>query len=108
VSSDCFLQVAPDEAREGLSEGAISIESVLVCGGRIIGRGHNQRMQKGSVIHHGDSACRYRRKCDVQRRGEFIARRWFQVEVLQDEECIRMMCEFIAKYPELWNEDIGV
>ncbi len=54
-----------------------------------------------------DSACGYRRKCDVQRRGEFIAHGWFQVEVLQDEECIRMR-EFIAKHPELWNEDIGV
>gem|GEM_PF-6591365 len=49
--------MVPDEAREGLSEGGISIESVLVCGGRIIGRGHNQRVRKGSVIHDGEVNC---------------------------------------------------
>ena len=41
-----------DEARKGLAEGGIPIGSVLVRDGRIIGRGHNQRVQQGSVIHH--------------------------------------------------------
>lgn len=54
---DPFLQAAIDEARLGLAEGGIPIGSVLVCGGKIIGRGHNQRVQRGSVIHHAEMNC---------------------------------------------------
>ena len=54
---DPFLQAAIDEARKGLAEGGIPIGSVLVCEGEIIGRGHNQRVQKGSVIHHAEMNC---------------------------------------------------
>ena len=54
---DPFLHAAIDEAREGLSEGGIPIGSVLVHGQKIIGRGHNQRVQRGSVIHHGEMNC---------------------------------------------------
>lgn len=39
---------------------------------------------------------------------ELLRSRGVRVEVLQDEECIRLMDEFIAEKPELWNEDIGV
>ena len=51
---DPFLQAAIDEAKKGLAAGGIPIGSVLVCDGKIIGRGHNQRVQHGSVIHHGE------------------------------------------------------
>ncbi len=54
---DEFLQAAIEEARAGLSEGGIPIGSVLVCDGQIIGRGHNQRVQRGSVIHHAEMNC---------------------------------------------------
>jgi cytosine/creatinine deaminase len=54
---DSFLQAAIEEARRGLAEGGIPIGSVLVCDGRIIGRGHNQRVQRGSVIHHAEMNC---------------------------------------------------
>jgi creatinine deaminase len=54
---DPFLQAAIDEARLGLAEGGIPIGSVLVLDGKIIGRGHNQRVQKGSVIHHAEMNC---------------------------------------------------
>jgi cytosine deaminase len=54
---DPFLQAAIDEARKGLAEGGIPIGSVLVCDGKIIGRGHNQRVQRGSVIHHAEMNC---------------------------------------------------
>lgn len=54
---DQFLQSAIDEAKQGLREGGIPIGSVLVHRGRIIGRGHNQRVQRGSVIHHGEMNC---------------------------------------------------
>ncbi|MCI4668214.1 MAG: nucleoside deaminase [Bacteroidia bacterium] len=51
---DLFLQAAIDEASLGLSEGGIPIGSVLVHQGKIIGRGHNRRVQKGSAILHGE------------------------------------------------------
>jgi creatinine deaminase len=51
---DDFMQAALDEARQGLSEGGIPIGSVLVSGGRIIGRGHNRRLQAGSVVLHAE------------------------------------------------------
>jgi len=51
---DIFMQAAIDEARLGLAEGGIPIGSVLVHDGKIIGRGHNRRVQKGSAILHGE------------------------------------------------------
>lgn len=54
IVHDAFLEAAIDEARTSLSEGGIPIGSVLVFGGEIIGRGHNRRVQQGSVILHGE------------------------------------------------------
>ena len=144
---DPFLQAAIDEARKGLAAGGIPIGSVLVCDARIIGRGHNQRVQHGSVIHHAEMNCLEnagRQKAAVYRRctlystlspcpmcsgaallygiprivvgenvtfkgpEEHVRAQGVTVEVLQDSECVQMMREFIAKNPELWNEDIGV
>ena len=51
---DQFMQAAIDEARSGEREGGIPIGSVLVHAGRIIGRGHNRRVQRGSVVLHGE------------------------------------------------------
>jgi cytosine/creatinine deaminase len=51
---DPFMQAAIDEARLGREEGGIPIGSVLVHQGRIIGRGHNRRVQQGSAILHGE------------------------------------------------------
>ncbi|WP_219854058.1 nucleoside deaminase [Pseudomonas entomophila] len=51
---DPFLQAAIDEARAGFDEGGIPIGSVLVHQGRIIGRGHNRRVQQGSAVLHGE------------------------------------------------------
>ncbi len=51
---DSFLEAAIEEARKGRSEGGIPIGSVLVHDGQIIGRGHNRRLQQGSVILHGE------------------------------------------------------
>ena len=48
------MQAAIDEAKAGFAEGGIPIGSVLVHGGKIIGRGHNRRVQKGSAILHGE------------------------------------------------------
>ena len=49
-----FLRAAIEEAERGLAEGGIPIGSVLVHNGRILGRGHNRRVQKGSAILHGE------------------------------------------------------
>ncbi len=54
---DVFLSAAIDEARQGLAEGGIPIGSVLVIDGKIVGRGHNRRVQKGSAILHAEMDC---------------------------------------------------
>jgi cytosine/creatinine deaminase len=144
---DPFLQAAIDEAKKGLAEGGIPIGSALVCDGKILGRGHNQRIQKGSVIHHGEMNCLEnagRLPASIYRRcviyttlspcpmcsgaillysiprvivGENVTFMGAEdhlrsggvnVEVAQNQECIEMMRQFIAKNPQLWNEDIGV
>lgn len=51
---DEFMRAAIAEAEQGLKEGGIPIGSVLVHDGRIIGRGHNRRVQKGSAVLHGE------------------------------------------------------
>jgi len=54
ASMDSFMDAAIAEARLGLREGGIPIGSTLVHRGRIIGRGHNRRVQRGSAILHGE------------------------------------------------------
>ncbi len=52
-----YLAAAIEEARKGLSVGGIPIGSVLVIDDRIVGRGHNQRVQKGSSVLHAEMDC---------------------------------------------------
>lgn len=52
--SDVFMEAAIQEARQGLAEGGIPIGSVLVHDGKILGRGHNRRIQRGSPTLHGE------------------------------------------------------
>ena len=147
MGADPFLQAAIEEAQKGLAVGGIPIGSVLVCDGNIIGRGHNQRVQEGSVIHHAEMNCLEtagRQKASVYRRctlystlspcpmcsgaallykipriviGEnstfkgpedYLRSQGVQLEIVQDATCIKLMRDFIAAHPELWNEDIGV
>lgn len=144
---DSFLQAAIDEARQGLDEGGIPIGSVIVHNGRILGRGHNRRVQQDSTVLHGEmdafenagrqTASVYREcvlyttlspcpmcsgaillygipKIIVGENHTFMGEedllrsRGVEVDVLQDETCIKLMRDFIAAKPELWNEDIGV
>jgi creatinine deaminase len=143
---DLFLQATIQEARAGLREGGIPIGSVLVYRGTILGRGHNRRVQKGSVTLHGEmdaledagrQPASIYRECVLYTslspcamctgaillygipkvviaenttflgEEELLRSRGVDVEVLNDEECIAMMREFIEKTPTLWNEDIG-
>ena len=52
--TDEYMRAAIDEAEAGLAEGGIPIGSVLVYDGRILGRGRNRRVQRGSVVLHGE------------------------------------------------------
>jgi len=54
---DIFLEAAVEEARKGKRAGGIPIGSVLVLDGQIVGRGHNQRVQKGSPVLHAEMDC---------------------------------------------------
>ena len=144
---DKYMRAAIEEARLGLAEGGIPIGSVLVHNGRIIGRGHNRRVQRGSAILHGEMDALEnsgRQAAQVYREAvlyttlspcpmcsgaivlygipkvvigenrtfmgeeEWLRSRGVTIEVVQDEDCIRMMTDFIAERPELWNEDIGI
>ncbi len=51
---DPGFEAALEEAEKGLAEGGIPIGSALVLDGKIVGRGHNRRVQKGSAILHGE------------------------------------------------------
>lgn len=55
--TDRYLDAAIAEARKGLAAGGIPIGSVLVLDGEIVGRGHNQRVQKGSAVLHAEMDC---------------------------------------------------
>src|ERR1700751_2565989 len=145
-STDQFLEAAIQEARQGRLEGGIPIGSVVVHGDRIIGRGHNRRVQKRSAILHGEMdppEKRGRKPAAVYREctlfttlspcamcsgaillygiprlivgenrtftgeEELLRSRGVAVEVVQNQDCIWLMEEFIRNYPALWNEDIG-
>jgi cytosine deaminase len=54
---DAYLAAAIEEARKSLNAGGIPIGSVLVIDGEIVGRGHNQRVQKGSAVLHAEMDC---------------------------------------------------
>jgi cytosine deaminase len=143
---DEFMAAAIEEARQGRAEGGIPIGSVLVLDGKIIGRGHNRRVQKGSPTLHAEMDCLenagrlkardYQRAvlystlspCDMcsgtvllykipkviigenktfQGPEDYVRSRGVELVILNLEECISLMEEFIAAHPELWNEDIG-
>jgi cytosine/creatinine deaminase len=143
---DRYLFAAIEEARRGRDAGGIPIGSVLVIGGRIVARGHNQRVQKGSAVLHAEMDCLenagrlnaadYRKgvlystlsPCDMcsgaillydipkvvigenrtfQGPEDYLRSRGVEIEVLDDEACRRLMEDFIAESPDLWNEDIG-
>jgi len=144
---DLFLTAAVAEAEKGRQSGGIPIGSVLVRGGKIIGRGHNRRVQEGSSILHAEMDCLENAgrltaadykdtvlystlsPCDMcsgaillygiptvvigenttfQGPEEYLRSRGVQLDIVDDEDCKRIMREFIAESPELWQEDIGV
>lgn len=144
---DEFLTAAIEEAKLGLAEGGIPIGSVLVIDNKIVGRGHNRRVQQGSAVLHAEmdalenagrlTAADYQRAtlystlspCDMcsgasllykipkiivgenqtfQGPEQYLRDRGIDLTIVNDAECIQLMTDFIAKSPQLWNEDIGV
>lgn len=142
-----FIRAAIEEAEQGLAEGGIPIGAVLVHHGRILGRGHNRRVQRGSAVLHGEMDALERagrQPATVYResvmyttlspcamcsgaillygiphvvigenqtfRGEedLLRSRGVRVDVLQNDDCVRLLTRFIQAHPALWNEDIGV
>ncbi|HZJ09280.1 MAG TPA: nucleoside deaminase [Trueperaceae bacterium] len=141
-----MLQVALEEARQGLAEGGIPIGAALFRDdGTLLGRGHNRRVQDGDPSSHGETdafrnAGRQRSYRDtimvttlepcwycsglVKQFGigtvvvgesrtfkggaAWLRGEGVNVVDLDDQECVRMMEEFIEARPALWNEDIGV
>jgi cytosine deaminase len=55
--TDPYMLAAIEQAKKSLAEGGIPIGSVLVLDGKIVGRGHNQRVQKGSCVLHAEMDC---------------------------------------------------
>ncbi len=54
---DKYLEAAIEEAKKGMDAGGIPIGSVLVIDDQVVGRGHNQRVQKGSAVLHAEMDC---------------------------------------------------
>ena len=57
LTDEQMLALAVEEARRGLAEGGIPIGAVLVHDGRVLGGGHNRRVQQDSAIRHGETDC---------------------------------------------------
>ena len=147
MAQDEFLKAAVEEARLGLSEGGLPIGSVLVKDGKIVGRGHNRRIQKGSAVLHAEMDClenagrlaagdyaastlystlspsdmctgaillyRVPRVVAGENRTfkgpeDYSRSRGVNLTVVDDPDCVKLMRDFIAAKPALWNEDIGV
>ena len=143
---DEFMRAAIQEARTGRAEGGIPIGAVLVIDGKIVGRGHNRRVQKDSAVLHAEMDCfenagrltakEYQRAtlystlspCEMCSgaallykiprivigehttfRGpeDYLRSRGVKLVILNNEDCIRLMRDFIAAKPALWSEDIG-
>jgi creatinine deaminase len=140
-----MLEIALIEARKGLSEGGIPIGAAIFDeAGRLIGAGHNRRVQNGDPSLHGETDAfrnagrqrSYRKLTMVttlapcwycsglvrqfgfrtlvvgesrnfQGGVEWLRSLGVNVVDLNSEECVSLLAEYIRKYPEVWNEDIG-
>jgi creatinine deaminase len=120
---DDFMRAAIDEAKLGLAAGGIPIGSVLVIGDRIVGRGHNQRVQKGSSVLHAEmdclenagrlSAADYQRAvlystlspCDMCSGASLLY--GIPKIVVGENETFQGPEDYLRNQPSLWNEDIG-
>ena len=146
MDDQAFMKIAIEEAARGLSEGGVPVGAALVADGRVLGSGHNRRVQQDSAIRHGETDCLenigrlhasiYRRAtmyttlspCDMCTGAillygiprvvigenatfmggeDHLRSRGVEVVNLDLAECKALMAKFIARFPEIWNEDIG-
>lgn len=144
MAKNSHYQKALEQAKKSYKEGGIPIGAVLVKNDLIIGKGHNQRVQRLNPILHGEMDClqnagRLQNYSDttlyttlspcmmcsgtiVQFKikkvviGEnknfkgnisFLEEHGVEVEILNDEETVNLMTNFVNDNPELWNEDIS-
>jgi cytosine/creatinine deaminase len=144
---DIFLQQAIAVAKKSLEEGGIPIGSVVVHSGEILGRGHNKRVQKGSVVLHaemdalenaGRQPASVYKNCTLYTTlspcpmctgaillygipkvvigdnknylglEKLLIENGVEVIVVNNNECIQLMADYIKNNTDLWNEDIGV
>lgn len=144
LSDEQAMQLAIEQAHKGLAEGGIPIGAVLVRDGRVIGRGHNRRVQNDDPLAHAEIECLR----DAGRIGSyegsvlystlmpcylcagavvqfgikkvfagesqtfagaqaFLKEQGVALIDLDLDQCKKLMSDFIADKPELWNEDIG-
>src|SRR5215218_3753928 len=140
-----MLRVAIEEARQGLAEGGIPIGAALFDrDGRLLGRGHNRRVQEGDPSVHGETDAfrkagrqtSYRDKIMVTTLApcwycsglvrqfkigtvvvgesvnfsggvDWLRENGVEVIDLDSAECKKMLADYIAENPAVWNEDIG-
>jgi creatinine deaminase len=140
-----MLQVAIEEARQGAAEGGVPVGAALFHrDGRLLGRGHNRRVQEGDPSIHGETdafrkagrQASYRNTIMVTTLApcwycsglvrqfqigtvvvgesvnfsggiEWLRENGVEVIDLHSQECVKMLADFIAAHPEVWNEDIG-
>lgn len=139
-----MMAAALAQARKSLAEGGVPVGAALAAGGALIAAGHNERVQSGDPVAHGEIACLRnagRRRdylgttlyttlspCEMcsgaillfriprivvgeARTFEgdlgFLAGRGVEIMLLDDPECVAVMKEFQARYPDVWSEDIG-
>jgi cytosine deaminase len=141
-----FMAAAIEQARISRREGGVPVGAAMAVDGELRGVGHNQRVQLGSVIRHGETdaleqagrlpATTYAKStmyttlspCHMctgamllykiprvvigENRTflgaeDLLREHGVEVVVLDDAECVRLMSDFIAEHPALWNEDIG-
>ena len=142
---NAMLEVAIEEARQGLAEGGIPVGAALFDRrGNLLGRGHNRRVQEDDPSIHGETDAfrkagrqsSYRDKIMVTTLApcwycsglirqfnigavivgesvtfsggvEWLRENGVEVIDLNSEECVKMMSDYIAANPRIWNEDIG-
>lgn len=139
-----MIGLAIEQAKASLDDGGVPVGAVLARSSRVISVGHNERVQHGDPVAHGEIACirnggrqpSYRETtlfttlspCEMCSGaillfkiprvvvGEsqtysgdlgFLRSRGVEVTLLNDNRCVELMREFQARYPEIWQEDIG-
>lgn len=145
VDYEAMLEIAIEEARQGLAEGGIPIGAALFDEkGNLLGRGHNRRVQEGDPSAHGETDAfrkagrqsSYRDKIMVTTLApcwycsglvrqfnirtvivgesanfsggiDWLRENGIEVIDLNSQECKKMLADYIAANPAVWNEDIG-